>query len=413
MTKLSRLILIPMMVLLAIATLTPMQSSTAQDGEDDALTRYGDELYVNVNQGLIALGERPLGRNETLDQIAQVFADELGETGTYTSVTNVLADEFGYPRWPDEGQRIINEPYNGIGIESAAESADFWVEAIAETLQESFYREIGIGVSNRVAAAGGTVQTTYAIVLGAQPNVMPIVIGDGADTVYNPEVELYIHNEFTLSYFINDEVLQRATEIRFASSEAELADATWQLYDDLNYAVPWQLSDSFAVQEVWVELRDAKGFSVTSVATVENADPASAPEPAAVPVAPPIDLIMTYGGDTFTLQVSSERPTVSLQEVFFTWFDDTRAYELENADNLLDVNLAEFSSGDCIQVRVRSQQTPIEIPGCATIYVEANEFTEASQVFWNTDFETFTVLDGPRELGFCEADAGRCEIRLR
>ncbi|MBI5931777.1 MAG: hypothetical protein HY862_20880 [Chloroflexi bacterium] len=413
MAKLSRILFI-LFIVLATSTLgASTKTSRAQEDGADALTRYGEELYVNINQGLIALDERPLQRNETLDAVAQVIADELGATGSYTSVPPVVADDLGYPRWPDNGQRVISLPYNGIGIESPAEAADFWVEAIAGTLAESYFREIGIGVSNYVAQAGGTVQTAYAIVVGAQPNVIPVVIGDGAATVYSQEVELYVHNELTLSYETDDTTMQRASEVRFASSEAELEEATWQLWDDLNYAVPWQLTEGLGPKEVWVELHDAKGVSVKSVANVELADPSTSPDAATLPAPAPITLIMTYGGDTFTLQVQSDRPTVNLQEVYFTWFDDTRAYELENADNLSDVNLAEFPSGDCIQIRVRSQQSEIAIPGCGTIYLEANEFTEAPQVFWGTDFETFTVLDGPRDLGFCEADAGRCEIRLR
>lgn len=412
MAKLSRILLILFVITVMIGTSAKI-SRAQDDGNADTLTRYAEELYVNINQGLIALEERPLQRNETLDAIAQVIADELEATGSYTSVPPVLADDLGYPRWPDNGQRVISLPYNGIGIQTPAEAADYWVEAIAETLADSKFREIGIGVANYVAQAGGTVQTAYAIVLGAQPNVIPVVVNDGAAKVYSQEVELYVHNELTLSYETDATVLQRANEVRFANSEAELEQATWQLWDDLNSAVPWQLTDGFGAKEVWVELRDTKGVTVKSVANVEFADPATSPDAATLPAPSPITLVMTYGGDTFTLQVESDRPTVKLQEVYFTWFDDTRAYELENADNLADVNLAEFPTSDCIQIRVRSQQSTIAIPGCATIYLEANEFTEATQVFWGTEFETFTVLDGPRDLGFCESDAGRCEIRLR
>lgn len=412
MAKLSRTLLILLIVMTSTligTSITP--TSHAQEG--DALTRYSEELYVSVNQGLIALEERPLQRSEILDNVAQVIAEELGTTGTYTSVPPVLADSLGYPRWPDNGQRVISLPYNGIGIQTPAEAADYWIEAIAETLEESDFREIGIGAANYVAGAGGTLQTAYVIVLGAQPNVIPVVINDGAARVYSSEVELYVHNELTLSYETDATTMQRANEVRFADSEAELEQATWQLWDDLNYAVPWQLTEGLGPKEVWVELRDAKGLSVKSVAIVELADPATSPDAATLPAPSPITLIMTYGGDTFTLQIQSDRPTVNLQEVYFTWFDGTRAYELENADNLSDVNLAEFPTSDCIQIRVRSQQSVIAIPGCAAIYLEANEFTEVPQVFWNTAYVTFTVLDGPRDLGFCEADAGRCEIRLR
>ncbi len=412
MAKLSRILLICFVVSVVVGTSTSI-SRAQDDGTGDTLTRYGEELYVSINQGLIGLEERPLQRNETLDAVAQVIADELGAAGAYGSVPPVLADNLGYPRWPDNGQRVISVPYNGIGIQTPAEAADYWVEAIAETVAESYFREIGIGVSNYVAQAGGTVQTAYAIVLGAQPNVIPVVVNDGAAKVYSQEVELFVHNELTLSYETDATVLQRADEVRFANSEAELETATWQIWDDLNSAVPWQLTDGFGAKEVWVELRDAKGVTVKSVANVELADPATSPDAATLPAPSPITLVMTYGGDTFTLQINSDRPTINLQEVYFTWFDNTRAYELENADNLGDINLAEFPTTDCLQIRIRSQQSIIAIPGCAAIYLEANEFTEATQVFWGTEFETFTVLDGPRDLGFCDADAGRCEIRLR
>ncbi len=301
MAKLSRILLICFVLSVMIGT--SINVGRAQDdGTGDTLTRYSEELYVSINQGLIGLEERPLQRNETLDAVAQVIADELGATGSYGSVPPVLADNLGYPRWPDNGQRVISLPYNGIGIQTPAEAADYWVEAIAETLAESYFREIGIGVSNYVAQAGGTVQTAYAIVLGAQPNVIPVVVNDGAAKVYSQEVELFVHNELTLSYETDPTVLQRANEVRFASSETELATATWQIWDDLNFAVPWQLTDGLGAKEVWVELRDAKGATVKSVANIEFADPATSPDAATLPAPSPITLVMTYGGDTFTLQ---------------------------------------------------------------------------------------------------------------
>ncbi len=167
-------------------------------------------LYVEVNRALIAEGLRPLGRDATLDDVAQTIADELSATGEYVSLPRILADQLGYPRWPDGGQRVISEAVNLIGIETPAEFAATWREPLTEILLNTFYREIGVGVATRIAVEGGTEQNVYVVILGAQPNVLPVIINDGAPTVYNQQIELYIQNEQSLAYETSDEIIQFA-----------------------------------------------------------------------------------------------------------------------------------------------------------------------------------------------------------
>ncbi len=381
----------------------------AQSGE----TAYSpQDVYVAVNQSLIDADARPLGRSETLDMIAQQIADELSNTGAYEGAPRSIADELGYPRWPDNGQRVITEAINYIGIESPRAFANNRQQDIIETLQNTFYREMGVGVANYQAVAEGTVQNVYVIVMGAQPNVLPVVINDGADVVYTRDVELYIHSEFSLAYETDSDIIQQAVQIRVANSEAGLDDAQPIQWEGNNFGLAWQLTEGFGDKEVWVEFEDEKGVRVRSSSMVEYADPATAPT--AAPTTSAATLTMTYGGDTFTLAVESEQATVRLQEVYFQWELDgfTRAYEIENPDGFQSVDLENFSSADCLQIRWVDVQVVVEVADCANIFLEAQRFTELQDVFWYSRVQTFAVYDGPQLLGNCEISAGNCDVSL-
>lgn len=400
-------------ILTVLMLLTLLVSSVyAQDGEEDSFKQLGDETYLELNQALISIGTRPLGRSETLDAIAQQIADELGATGTYTSVPRVLADELGYPRWPDRGQRVINEAINLIGIAPPPQFVAAWQDPISEILSTTFYREVGIGVAPRVAVEGGTVQNVYVVVMGAQPNVLPVIINTGEDTVYSREVELYIHNELSLAYETDDDIIQRAVRIRIANSEDDLEITEWISWDDVSFATLWELEAGFGEKTVWVEFEDEKGTRVRSSSTVNYENPATSPTATPTATNPSITLSMTYTSDTFTLKVNTTEPTVNLKDVYFTWLDNTRVYELKNANDLFTVNLEAFDTTACIQIRLLGlPQVPTA--NCETIFLESSEFARIEQVFWNEGFGSFTVLNGQRFLGACNTTINSCEVRIR
>ncbi len=255
----------------------PSFSSRIWAQDDESETPTAEDVYIAVNQMLIAQEVRPLGRNELLDEIAQQIADELSETGTFITVPRVAADEVGYPRWPDNSQRVINQAINYIGLGTPEEFAAIWEEELPDILQLTYYREIGVGVSTYQAVRGGNIQNVYVLVLGAQPNVLPVIINDGSKTVYERDVELYIHNELSLAYETEPDVIQQAVTIRIANSEEELEDAPALDWQKNNFAVAWQLTEEYGPKTVWVEFEDEKGFTVRSVAEVEYADPSTAP----------------------------------------------------------------------------------------------------------------------------------------
>lgn len=404
-------VLLIVMILLGLLMIPAPQHTEAQSSET---TFTAQDLYVAVNQSLIDADARPLGRSDTLDMIAQDIANELSTTRTYDGVPRELADEFGFPRWPDNGQRVINEAVNYIGIESPDFFAETEQETFIDILQNTFYREMGVAVASYQAVAAGTVQNVYVVVMGARPNVLPVVINDGAETVYSRDVDLYIHNEFSLAYETEPDIIQRALRFRIANSEAGLDDAQPIEWENNNYALDWQLTEDFGEKEVWVEFEDEKGVRVRSSTTVEFADPATAPTPEPSPEPEDTTLNMTYRDDTFTLVLDSNRPTARLQEVFFQWEIDglSRAYEIENPDGFQEVNLEAFSTDDCLQIRWVGLQSIQPVEGCTTVFLEAQRFTEIEDVFWNTRVATFEVWDGPNLLGTCEIAAGSCSVAL-
>ncbi|MCI0711684.1 MAG: hypothetical protein L0154_16125 [Chloroflexi bacterium] len=390
----------------AILLLTVIIPVHAQDGPDDP-----DEFYVLLNQGLISEGQHPLARSEILNEIAQTIANEVVDNGASTSFPRELARALDYPLWPDNSQRVISTPYVRIGILSPQEVANLWDGPISANVALDGFREVGIATTSYVPVRGGNPQDVYVVVLGAQPNVIPLIINDGADVVTEQDVELYIHNEESLDYETDEDVVQRIVTVKIANSEAELADAEPLLWEDTNFGVPWELTDEFGEKSVWVELEDRKGAAVRYEATVEYADPEtldSGDDTAEVTPA----LIMTYGGNSFTLQVQSPDAAVNIQDILFSWLNDTRTYELANAGSLAEVDLEAFEVGDCIQITLGTETAQSGIAGCNNIFVDNSTFTELARVFWNPEFIEFKVFDGDTELGICSTREQRCQIEL-
>jgi hypothetical protein len=392
--------------------LVPRQSelTLAQTPET---TTPADQLYLALNQALIENEELPLARNPVLDVVAQGLADELSATGSYHAPLHTAVVDLGFQRWPDNSTRI-SDVFNYIGIDSLETVARLWSPQVAGFIAQFGYREIGLASAERVAVQGGTVQNVYVAILGAQPNIIPVVINDGAPIVYTPQVQLYIHGEWSLAYETAEDVVQTVQTFRLANSEAELATAKVLSWEDNYFEYEWQLADGFGPKEIWVEVADSKGATAHFVAQVEYADPATAPTPldASSLETPPVRLVMTYGSDTFTLQVQTEASTVNLQEVYFTWLDDLRVYNLKNANALSGVNLQNFSSTDCLEIRLRGLES-VSIEGCQQVFLEANEFTELERVFWNPAFGEFRVFNGSTLPGACNTLEARCEVNYQ
>ena len=390
-------------ILLFLVVIVPVR---AQNEPDDP-----DEFYRLLNQGLISEGQHPLARNEILDEIAQTIANEIVEDGASSTFPRELARALNYPLWPDNSQRVISTPYVRIGILSPQEVANLWDGPISANVALDGFREAGIATTSYIPVPGGNSQDVYVIVLGAQPNVLPTIINDGADIVTDQDVELYIHNEESLDYETDEDIVQRIVTVKIANSEAELADTEPLLWEEANFGVPWELTDEFGEKSVWVELEDRKGATVRYEATVEYADPETL-NSAADSSRPSTVLVMTYGGNSFTLQVQSPEASVNLQDVRFSWLNNTRTYELANAPRLAEVDLGAFAVGDCIQIILGTEAAQSGIAGCNNIFVDNTTFTELARVFWNPEFIEFKVFDGEMELGVCSTREQRCQIEL-
>lgn len=406
-------------IVLGLFTFSIFLRPFPSQAQDPSLEATEEQLYIAINQMLIDNGLRPLARNAILDSVAQTIASEVSANGEFNSLPDRLADQQGYLRWSDRTQRVAGDPYVYIGVDPldvVVTNDAFFGSRMQETVSSGNYREIGIAAGTRIAAAGGTEQSVFVVIFGAQPNTIPLIIGNGAPTVYSREVSLYVHNEFSWQRETDGDTVVRIDTVRFANSEEELDSASSYSWDDLNSGVPWQLTDGFGAKTVWVELiEEDTGIILRSSTTVEYADLATAPAGTTFPDARPVTLIMSFGGDTFTLQVQTERAQVDLSELYFLWQDDINDFGLEDSTDLSDndeLDLAEFSSSACIQIRVSSQPSPISVSNCSQIYLEASFFSEMTAVFWNPEFETFSVFHGPRELGSCDSATGRCELRV-
>lgn len=399
-----------MRLLVLLVLLTMVFGTMPASAQDDVDLAH--EFYLALNRQLIEDDTLPLARNPILDQVAAAIAEEISQSGTAASSPRQLARRLEYPLWPDNSQRVMSEAYTQIGILPPAAVARVLVQPIRGNIANGGFREAGIATSSYLAAPGATLQDVYVIVLGAQPNVLPVIVGAGDDIVYDRDVELYIHNESSLDYMTNDDTIQRVKTIKVANSLEELEDASLLEWDDNHFGMLWTVTEDYGDKSIWVEFEDSKGTTVRYEAVVTLEDPAEMPTSTPNPEAEPTSLLLTYGGNALTLQLSSENRTVKLDDILFSWLNDTRTYQLSNADDLSGVKLDAFNSSNCIQISVRGQTPQSDIPGCQEIYLDDNEFTELSRVFWNPDFIEFKVYDGQDELGTCSTRELQCEIQL-
>lgn len=181
--------------------LTPTQQAEAEQMKQRFISGF-NRILVDE------LGQPALARNAMLEQVAQRISDDVGctEEGTSFNIPQE-AMEAGYQRYQGDNlprttrnplaQPIVN--YQAIEVIVAEYGERIYYNSINQPGR--FYREIGVGIRPCVAALGGTPQYALFIVLGSQPDVIPVLLGYGVPEVRVDEVPatlpLSIHQENT------------------------------------------------------------------------------------------------------------------------------------------------------------------------------------------------------------------------
>ncbi|MCS7061950.1 MAG: hypothetical protein RMN25_12415, partial [Anaerolineae bacterium] len=200
------------------------------------------------------------------DMADKGFLDHIGSDGSKLDDRVLMA---GYSSWI--GRRVwVELVYAGTG--GFSEALEFWLSDEAERrhLLDRRLREIGIGVALNTSPAGVT--TAYwTLVLGAQPNALPVFINDGAVTTNMPQVAVRLSQEEIVPEGEGNSI-GKVIEVRL-SADPGFRGAVWQKWEPL---VPFTFDDVPGLKTVYVQYRDTSDRMTVATASIQY-DPNSTP----------------------------------------------------------------------------------------------------------------------------------------
>lgn len=294
----------PSFVLFAVTTLM-LVSALLTRGltlAQTAVELSQDEMAIlnTINRSRIRDNLVHLVPNPVLNQIAEFYIadltarriNNLGDVYLTSSGANIsdLLAEFGYGRYSNgyvvDFIPIVIRDYNPSQI------IDYWLSDFAqpegqrtlfsrrmvregERLLPFFsplYREIGIAASFNEANG----RYYYTIIFAAQPNVLPIVITERASinqiaqTVLTRDVLLYIHDERVYRNGDLDAIgavryMRVSEQPSEAPCPADEPTGDWQRYTN---EVRLTLSEGAGLKQIYVQMCDLRGRTVTSTTQV-------------------------------------------------------------------------------------------------------------------------------------------------
>ena len=216
-------------------------------------------LAARINSERVSRGLPPLVLNAQLSAAAQAHAKDIAKTGKYShtgSDGSKVSDRVGRVGYGSYSWgRRLGENY--AVYRSIDDAMGFWMKSKAhrENILHDVYREIGIGLT----PANQWGATVYVLNFGAQPNVLPIFINDGADATQSPNVKITLTDEDALPAG-EGAMIGHPKQVQISNS-ADFANAQWQPYEA---KIPWTLPASGGLKTVYVKYRDAKGRTATS-----------------------------------------------------------------------------------------------------------------------------------------------------
>ncbi|MBI5304793.1 MAG: CAP domain-containing protein [Chloroflexi bacterium] len=220
------------------------------------------DLLARINRERVARGLAPLALNASLTAAAQNHANDVVNSGKYGHVGSdgsMAADRaaragYGAYSW---GRRIGE---NWANYRDTATAFAMWMESAPHrgNILHPLYRELGIGV------APTTIGTfVYVLVFGAQPNVLPVFINDGAPRTTDLNVRLTLTTD-EVAPAGDGANIGKPTEVQI-SNASNFAGASWQPFAS---PIKWTLAEDASTKTVYVKYRDAKGRTATSSASI-------------------------------------------------------------------------------------------------------------------------------------------------
>jgi len=295
MTKSYRYLLHLAMILAAMLCLSTAHAQT------DAAT----DLAMRLNRERIARGLAPLALNPQLTAAAQSHADDIarhrnfGHIGSDGSTATERIARAGYGKY-SWGYRIGE---NWAHFRNVADAMAMWMDSTPHrnNILHPLLREMGVGVAT---VNGGTV--VYVVDFGAQPNVLPVFINDGATETASPEVKLTLTSE-EVTPNGDGNAIGRPVQVQIANTP-DFAGALWQPFAT---KINWTLASNSGVQTVYVKYRDARGRTTIASASILVRAAASTTATRAVATTIPTRVTSRPTG-TITIPTETPTPTITL-----------------------------------------------------------------------------------------------------
>ncbi len=225
-----------------------------------------NDLATRINRERISRGMIPYALNAKLNSAAQVQANDMARTGKYSHIGSdgstvfdrVARAGYGAYSW---GRRLGE---NWAWFHDPQTAMQMWMGSAPHrnNILHAVYREFGIGVA--AAQNGGFI---YVVDFGAEPNVLPVFIQDGASDTTLQKITITLSNEDYASSGDGANTIGKATQVQISSS-ANFSGAQWQPYTS---KFGWTLTPGDGTKTIYVKYRDARGRTVTSSDSI-NAD---------------------------------------------------------------------------------------------------------------------------------------------
>lgn len=142
------------------------------------------DLVARINHERVSRGLVPYALNTELTKAAQTHANDIASSGNYshtgsdgsTVFDRVGRTGFGEYSW---GRRLGE---NWAWYHDAASAMSMWMNSAPHraNILHALYREIGVGIA---PSRGNTI---FVVDFGAEPNVLPFFIDDGAGETPEP-----------------------------------------------------------------------------------------------------------------------------------------------------------------------------------------------------------------------------------
>lgn len=269
------------------------------------------DMFNRINTARLAQGLPPYALNSALATAAERHSKDMATTGTVDHVGSdgtsyrerILAA--GYGQWTF-GPMVNESIYGGTG--GADIAFDWWMSSDTHRgqLLSSRYREVGIA-----AVTGANGWTYWTLTLGAQPNILPAFVNDGATDASKVDVLITLTNENAVPAGEGTSTMGQALQVRLAHDE-QFTGAEWQPWQA---RIPFQLLPESGEQRIYVQYRDAQGRTAVAwtAATLTNVPPTASPTLQPSATSTPLASAMPTPSDTPTPgPTSTARPPTSL-----------------------------------------------------------------------------------------------------